>query len=65
MYPVNAEEAVASGNPCTWCRIVISQDWIPAPAIAVTMKNAKNINTDRLSNSPAPRSAARFGGRRA
>ena len=55
MYPVNAEAAAATGNPCTWCRTVISHDWMPVPAAAVTMKNAKNISTDRLSNRPAPR----------
>ena len=67
MYPVSAEAAAATGNPCTWCRIVISQDWMPAPAAAVTMKNAKNIRTDRLNSSLAPRdcSVARLCGRRA
>ena len=54
MYPVKAEEAASIAKPCTWWRIVISQDWIPAPAIDETMKNAKNISTERLANSCAP-----------
>jgi hypothetical protein len=37
---------------------VISQDWIPTPAIDDTMKKAKNIITDRPSSSRAPETAA-------
>jgi hypothetical protein len=58
MYAVKAEEAASIAKPCTWWRIVISQDWIPAPAIDETMKNAKNISTERLSSSRAPEAGA-------
>ncbi len=37
---------------------MISQDWIPAPAIDDTMKNAKNIMTERLSSSRGPEAGA-------
>src|SRR5271168_4429626 len=54
IQPVRAEEAAAIGIPLARCRIVISQDWIPAPAIDDTMKKAKNIITDRPSSRRVP-----------
>ena len=40
--------------PMHLMQIVISHDDMPAPAIDETIKKAKNIITDRLSNRPAP-----------
>ncbi len=54
IQPVSAEDAASTGIAYARCRIVISQDWIPAPAIDDTMKKAKNIITDRPSSRRAP-----------